>query len=64
MTFLLKIGMPIHLVKVGHNGTNEHNNMTACGILAAKESVAHDGRDVNCLRCRKTKQWRTYMRRK
>lgn len=47
------IGIPCHF-----RPTNE--NKSACGIEYPQIS-AYDGRDVNCIRCRKTKVWKHYM---
>jgi hypothetical protein len=35
-------------------------NVSACGIECPDIS-AYDGRDVNCVRCRRTRVWRVYM---
>ena len=37
-----------------------NDNISACGIVHP-QYAAYDGRDVNCLSCRKTKAWKTYM---
>lgn len=47
------IGIPCHF-----RPTNE--DKSACGIECPQIS-AYDGRDVNCIRCRKTKAWKRYM---
>lgn len=46
-------GVPTHF--------RPHNdNRSACGV-DYPELSAFDGRDINCLRCRKTKAWKRYM---
>jgi len=37
-----------------------NRNLTACGMVWA-EFQAYDARDVDCLRCIKTKKYRIYM---
>ena len=48
-----KVGIPCHF-----RPTNE--NVSACGIECPQYS-GYDGRDTDCLRCRKTRKWKTYM---
>jgi hypothetical protein len=47
------IGIPCHF-------RPNNDNISACGIYAP-QIKAFDGRDVNCLRCRKTLIWKKYM---
>ena len=37
-----------------------NKNQSACGIWSPR-IAAYDGRDCNCLRCFKTKAWKTHM---
>jgi hypothetical protein len=50
---IMRVGVPCHF-----RPTND--NVSACGIEAPVLS-AYDGRDVDCLRCRKTVAWLKYM---
>lgn len=50
---ILHLGVPTHF-----RPSNE--NISACGI-EHPQYAAYDGRDVNCLLCRKTRTWKTYM---
>lgn len=50
---IIRIGVPTHF-----RPTNE--NVSACGI-ECPEYAAYDGRDVDCIRCRKTKVWKEYV---
>ena len=49
----MKIGIPTHF-----RPTNE--NVSACGV-EHPVSWAYDGRDIDCIRCRRTKSWKVYM---
>lgn len=53
MKYIISIGKPTHF-KVA-------NSSTACGLHGNTHYAAWDGRDVECLRCRKTKAWKKYM---
>jgi hypothetical protein len=35
-------------------------NVSACGIINP-QCIAHDARDINCRRCKKTKKYKIYM---
>ena len=50
---IMKIGKPIHF-----RPTNE--NRSACGV-EHPDDASYDGRDVDCIRCRRTKSWKVYM---
>ena len=50
---IITIGVPTHF-RIGSK------NVSACGIVHPQHA-AYDGRDVDCVRCRKTKAWKTYM---
>ena len=52
MKWAFKIGKPTHFRSGGH---------IACGLVSSTALAAYDGRDVNCVRCRRTKKWKTYM---
>lgn len=47
---IIRLGVPCHF-----RPGNE--DLTACGIECAAYA-AYDGRDVDCLRCRKTRLWK------
>jgi len=53
MKQIIKIGKPVHF-------RPNNLNISACGIVSPKY-MAYDGRDVNCLRCIKTKKYKIYM---
>lgn len=50
---LFKIGVPCHF-------RPSSEPLSACGV-EHPELSAYDGRDVNCLSCKRTKAWKTYM---
>lgn len=52
---IIRLGRPTHfLVPKG--------NASACGLYgSAARFAAYDGRDVTCIRCRKTNAWKQYM---
>lgn len=50
---VMMIGTPTHF-----RPTNR--NVSACGIVAPA-LAAYDGRNCDCLRCRKTRAWKTYV---
>lgn len=53
MKRIIRIGKPTHLQAVPHPRAR-----TACGLAAHKGlHVAHDPRDVDCIRCRTSKFW-------
>jgi len=48
------IGKPTHMTKDG--------KITCCGLVGKEVHImAYDARDVDCLRCRKTKAYKAYM---
>jgi len=53
MPHIIKLGIPCHF-------RPSNANVSACGV-GFPEHAAYDGRDVDCLRCRKTKKWKVYM---
>lgn len=56
VTRIIGTGKPVHF-------RPRQENVSACGIECPDMS-AFDGRNVDCLQCRKTKAWRTYMGKK
>lgn len=50
---IIRIGVPTHF-----RPTND--NVSACG-MRVPAMASYDGRDVNCVSCRKTKAWKRYM---
>ena len=49
MEQIIKIGKPVHF-------RPDNKNISACGIINP-QYMAYDARDVNCLRCIKTKKY-------
>jgi hypothetical protein len=50
---IMTVGVPCHF-------RPNNKNRSACGI-ECPTYASYDGRDVDCIRCRKTKVWKTYM---
>ena len=56
--YSIMIGRPVHFQIKSKYGVR-----VACGV-AAPEHYGWDGRSTECLRCRKTRAFRTYMGKK
>lgn len=50
---IMPVGVPCHF-------RPSNANVSACGIVGPK-LAAYDGRDVDCIRCQKTKEWKRQM---
>lgn len=50
---VLQIGKPTHF-------RPSNRDVSACGVVGPTYA-AYDGRDVDCLACRKTRAWKVYM---
>ena len=53
MKKVIKIGKPTHY-------RPNNKNVTACGVISP-EYFAYDARDVDCLRCMKTKKYKSLL---
>jgi len=61
MQRIMRIGKPTHL-KVTGPGPGPKVSWTACGLIGTAAHVAAwDPRDVDCINCRRTVEWRERM---
>ena len=49
---IIRVGRPTHF--------RLNNGRIACGLVSSMASAAYDGRDVDCLLCRRTRKWKIY----
>ena len=55
MRRIIRVGQPTHLKE----GTKEHVSWTACGLIGTpSHGAAWDPRDVDCLNCIRTREYK------